>query len=138
MAPGGGRPAGGRGLKIDARHVVARRQAERRALVGRAEGFAAALDADLKVLAIVVFGSVARGDFNLWSDVDVLVVLGEVDDRRVGEVRSAGREVGLVEPVVWSAAQLRAQLARHDPIAIESVERGIWLVGAAADLVRTQ
>jgi uncharacterized protein len=134
VAPGFGRPAGGRGLKIDARRVVARRQAERRALVGRAERFAAALGADPNVLAVVVFGSVARGDFNLWSDVDVLVVLGEVDDRRVEQVRAAGREVGPVQPVVWTAAQLRAQRRRHDPIAIESVEHGIWLVGDAADL----
>lgn len=137
MAAVAGRPAGGRELKIDARRVIAGRQAERRALVGRAERLAAAIRSDRNVLGVVVFGSVARGDFNLWSDVDVLVVLGEVDDRRVAQVLSVGRDAGLVQPVVWSAAQLRAQISRRDPIAIESVEHGIWLVGAAADLSGT-
>lgn len=125
-------------MKIDARRIVARRRAERGGLVGRAERFAAAIRSDRNVLAVVVFGSVARGDFNLWSDVDVLVVLGEVDDRRVAQVLTVGREVGTVQPVVWSAAQFRAQLRRHDPIAIESVEHGIWLVGAGADLPGVQ
>jgi predicted nucleotidyltransferase len=29
---------------------------------------------DLRLQAAVVFGSVARGDFNRWSDVDLLLV----------------------------------------------------------------
>lgn len=122
-------------MKVDAHRVLERRRAEQRALVGRAERFAGALEPDLGVSAVVVFGSVARGDFNLWSDVDVLVVLAEADDDTVDRVRSAGREVGLIAPVVWTPAQLRAQLARRDLIAVESVERGLWLVGAAAPLL---
>lgn len=84
--------------------------------------------------AVVVFGSVARGDFNLWSDIDVLVVVAQADDDTVDRVRSAGRDVGLIAPVVWTPAQLRAQLRRRDPIAIESTERGVWLVGGSSTL----
>jgi predicted nucleotidyltransferase len=122
-------------MKVDARRIVEAWAGERRALVDRAARFAASLDADAGVVAVVVFGSVARGDFNLWSDVDVLVVVARVDDRLVERVRSAGREVGPVEPVVWSAEQFTGQLRRNDPIAVESVERGIWLVEAAADVL---
>lgn len=122
-------------MKVDAREVLERRRTEQRALVERAERFAGALDASLHLSAVVVFGSVARGDFNLWSDVDVLVVVAQADDRTVERVRSCGRDVGLVSPVVWTPDQLRAQLAKRDPIAVESVERGIWLVGAASPLV---
>lgn len=122
-------------MKVDARRVLERRRAAQRALVGRAERFAGALGADLGVSAVVVFGSVARGDFNLWSDVDVLVVVAGAGDDVVDRVRSAGRDIGLIAPVVWTPAQFRAQLRRGDPIAVESVERGLWLVGAAASLV---
>jgi uncharacterized protein len=121
-------------MKVDARAVLERRRSEQRALVWRAERFAGALDADLDVSAVVVFGSVARGDFNLWSDVDVLVVVAQADDDTVDRVRSAGRDVGLIAPVVWTPAQLWAQLRRRDPIAIESTERGVWLVGASSTL----
>jgi predicted nucleotidyltransferase len=117
-------------LKVDARRVIQGRMAEQRALVGRAERFAGALDQGMGVLAVVVFGSVARGDFNLWSDVDVLVVVREAGEQLVDRVRSTGREIGLVEPVVWTSDQLQSGLERQDPIAVESVERGIWLVGS--------
>jgi predicted nucleotidyltransferase len=117
-------------VKVDAHRVLERRRTEQRALLERAERFASALDADLQVSAVVVFGSVARGDFNLWSDVDVLVVVAHADDATVDRVRSAGRDVGLVAPVVWTPAELRGQLGRRDPIAVESIERGVWLVGS--------
>lgn len=122
-------------MKVDARRVLERRRAAQRALVERAERFAGALGPDLGVAAVVVFGSVARGDFNLWSDVDVLVVVAGAGDDVVERVRSAGRDIGLIAPVVWTPAQLRAQLQRRDPIAVESVERGLWLVGAGASLL---
>lgn len=122
-------------MKVDARRVLDRRRAVQRELVGRAERFAGALGPELGVSAVVVFGSVARGDFNLWSDVDVLVVVAGAGDDVVDRVRSAGRNIGLIAPVVWTPAQLRAQLHRRDPIAVESVERGLWLVGAPASLL---
>lgn len=122
-------------MKVDARRVLDRRRAAQRELVGRAERFAGALGPDLGVSAVVVFGSVARGDFNLWSDVDVLVVVAGAGDDVVDRVRSAGRDIGLIAPVVWTPAQLRAQLRRRDPIAVESMERGLWLVGGAASVL---
>jgi predicted nucleotidyltransferase len=122
-------------MQVDARRVLDRRRAAQRELVGRAERFAGALGPELGVSAVVVFGSVARGDFNLWSDVDVLVVVASAGDDVVDRVRSAGRDIGLIAPVVWTPAQLRAQLHRRDPIAVESTERGLWLVGAAAPLL---
>ena len=41
-------------MKVDARAVLERRSAEQRALVGRAERLAGALDVDLHVSAVVV------------------------------------------------------------------------------------
>jgi predicted nucleotidyltransferase len=45
--------------------VIERRRGQRRELLARAERFGAGLDSGLGVRAVVVFGSVARGDFNL-------------------------------------------------------------------------
>lgn len=122
-------------MKVDARRIIERREAERAALLDRAARFARDLGPDLWVLGAVVFGSVARGDFNVWSDVDVLVVVANADDGVVDRVRSAGRDVGLVEPVVWTPEHLGSRLKRQDPIAVESVERGVWLIGSAAELL---
>ena len=40
---------------------------------------------------VVLFGSQARGDANEWSDVDLLVVMGNVPDKR----RSRGRDTAV-------------------------------------------
>ncbi len=135
MAPGAGCTEGHRRLKVNARQIVEGRIRERRALIDRAERFAASLGPDLGVLAVVVFGSVARGDFNLWSDVDVLVIVRDVDDRLVERVRSAGSEIGLVQPVLWTSEQLRSRHRRKDPIAVESLDHGVWLVGTVAEVL---
>ena len=57
-----------------ARAVIARRRAGREALLAPVGRFADDLDPALGVRAVVVLGSVARGDSHAASDVDVLVV----------------------------------------------------------------
>lgn len=119
-------------VPVDA--VLERRRAERRELVARARRFAAALPADLSVRAVVVFGSVARGDFNLWSDVDVLVVADRLPERLLDRLDALGRPPPRVQPVAWTPGEWRAQRRRDNPIAAEALADGVWLVGGPADL----
>ncbi|MDP8971495.1 MAG: nucleotidyltransferase domain-containing protein [Actinomycetota bacterium] len=112
--------------------VIARRRAQRAELLEGARRFAETLDPSLDVEAVVVFGSVARGDFNLWSDIDVLVVAGAVPDRFLDRVDALGRPAARVEPIVWTPSEWRKQLRRRNPIAIEATTHGVWLVGSPA------
>lgn len=50
-------------------------------LKGLAEQFAESAHAALGKVTVWIYGSVARGDFNFWSDVDVLVVAEKLPDR---------------------------------------------------------
>lgn len=52
-------------MRIDAEAVIGRRRDQRARLIAHAERFAAQLDPSLDVRAVVVFGSVAPGDFNV-------------------------------------------------------------------------
>lgn len=118
-----------------AAEVVARRREARRRLLQRAEAFAHALDPELGVRAVVVFGSVARGDFTTHSDVDVLVVA----DRLPEDYRSRLDVLGWpppvpVEPVAWTPTEYRRQRERRNPIAVEAENVGVWLVGGARAL----
>jgi predicted nucleotidyltransferase len=115
---------------VTVREVIARRRAERGQLIEQARRFAEALEPSLAVKAVVIFGSVARGDFNLWSDVDVLVVAAAVPDRFVARLDALGRPPERVEPIVWTPAEWATQLGRRNPIATEAVERGVWLIGS--------
>ena len=111
--------------------VIERRRAEQRALVDRAASWAASLPDHLGVCAAVVFGSVARGDFNKWSDVDVLVVAEHLpaSSRDRIEVLFADRPGGL-EPVGWTPSELTERRRRRDPIAREADEIGLVVRGA--------
>ncbi|MGI9032857.1 MAG: nucleotidyltransferase domain-containing protein [Acidimicrobiales bacterium] len=121
-------------MKIDAARIIERRRAEQRTLLARASELAAGLDPGLGVRAVVVFGSVARGDFNRWSDVDVLVIADHLPDRALDRLDALGPRPPLVQPVAWTAEELRQQLVRFNPIATEALERGVWLVGTPGDV----
>jgi hypothetical protein len=110
--------------------VALRRQAERRQRLALAETLAARLD-DLAVRAVAVFGSVARGDFNAWSDIDVLVVADDLPERwldRLGLL--AERAPAGVSAMAWTSAEWAQELARHNPIAAEVLDTGVIIRGA--------
>jgi hypothetical protein len=119
-------------MNVDA--VIARRGAERERLLARARRFAACLDPALGVLAVVVYGSVARGDFNCWSDIDVLVVAEHLPVGPLQRLERLGDPPAGVQPVAWTPAEWATQLARRNPIALEARSAGVWLVGSPATL----
>ncbi len=111
--------------------VLARRRARREALLDEARSFARGLDPDLDIRAVVVHGSVARGDFNSWSDVDVLVVAGRLpEDYRERLAALGWPTLAPVEPVVWTPTEHTRQRRRRNPIAVEADDLGVWLVGS--------
>lgn len=110
--------------------VVARRRAERQELIDRVRRFAAALDPSLGVRAVVVFGSVARGDFNDSSDIDVLVVADNLETKALNRFAALGAPPPTVQPVPWTSAEWVREIRRDNPIAIEAAEEGVWVVGS--------
>ncbi len=111
--------------------VVERRRAEQRARIDAAAAWAERLAAGRKVTAAVVFGSTVRGDFNKWSDVDVLVVGDDLPGewRSRAEVLMADAPPGL-QPVGWTPAELTERRRRRDPIALECDGVGVVVYGA--------
>jgi uncharacterized protein len=85
------------------------------------------------VRAVVVFGSVARGDFNAWSDVDVLVIADELPDG--GRPRLAllhDPAFPGIEPVGWTPEELATRSRQGDPIATEAATVGVVVLGELA------
>jgi len=106
----------------------ARRAAEREALVARGRRYADALAERLPDLAAAIGGSVARGDFNRWSDVDVVVVSDRLpDDARARLDVLHAVVVPGVEPHGYTRAELRRAVERGDPLARETLDRGVAL-----------
>lgn len=116
--------------RVTARQVLDRRRAEQAALVARAERFVEGLDPTLDVRAVVVFGSVARGDFHDSSDVDVLVIADRLPDRALARNQAVGVPPPRVEFVAWTPDEWRRERDRGNPIAVEAARRGLMLHGA--------
>ncbi len=79
-----------------------------------------------------LFGSYARGDYTIDSDVDVLVVIRDLSERERREVFETGYEVYLdravdVSPLAMSATEWRDRKARELLLAADIEREGIAL-----------
>jgi uncharacterized protein len=111
--------------------VLRHRRRQRDVLLERAHGFVSAIEARYSIRAAVVFGSVARGDFNLWSDIDLLLVTDEIGGNALERLDALGQRPPLVQPIVWTTAEWRSQLQRGNPIAREVLDLGVWIRGSS-------
>lgn len=110
--------------------VRARRRTDRADRLQRARLWSDQLPRALGLRAVVVFGSVARGDFHDESDIDVLVIAEHLPPDPVARQLVIGSPApGGIEAVAWTPDEWRVREDR-DPIGIEAVEVGVWLVGA--------
>jgi len=116
--------------------VIARRRGQRAALLATARRWAEAAGPILGAQSIVVVGSVARGDFNKWSDIDVLVVVDGAPDAlgdRYALLAGTDKPPGL-EAIVWTPPELaRRRLDGTDPIAREAYSPGVVVFGILPD-----
>lgn len=111
--------------------LLIRRRRERAARIKEARGWARRLAGRLAVRAVVVVGSVARGDFNKWSDLDVLVVADDLpaDGRARLALLDADAPAGC-QPIGWTPGELAERRRRGDPIAVEADTVGVVVYGA--------
>lgn len=77
---------------------------------------------------IILYGSVARGDFNEDSDIDLLIIKKGVDQvkphLRIYQVLRMLKESSRVEPKIYSPKELKYRIKYHDWHLEEAVEQG--------------
>ncbi|AEA11696.1 DNA polymerase beta domain protein region [Thermoproteus uzoniensis 768-20] len=93
--------------------VIRARLLEREAVVDELRRYAERLRERLGKVTVILYGSYARGDFNLWSDVDAVVV-----SERFAGVDFVVRCVELsdapprLEPICWTPEEALKALAK--------------------------
>jgi hypothetical protein len=76
---------------------------------------------------------VARGDFNVWSDIDVLVIADKLPERLPDRLAALGDHAPPgIQAVGWTPEELARQAKRRNPIAVEALERGVVISGPDA------
>jgi len=104
------------------------RYAEQARLMGLARDHVARLSQRLEIREAAVVGSVARGDFNVWSDVDLVIVAEGLPERLPDrlELLMEGR-APRVEPIGFTPAELEEARRRGNPLVIELDSIGVPL-----------
>ncbi|MBI2434669.1 MAG: nucleotidyltransferase domain-containing protein [Candidatus Hydrogenedentes bacterium] len=96
-----------------------------------AEAFKAKLfEAGIQPLQFIVFGSRARGDFEEYSDLDVMIVLDDLTDEIRARISHISWELGfernvIISPVTFTSAQLQSGPHRALPLLKVVKQEGI-------------
>ena len=112
------------------RDVLAERREERDRLLAEARAYVERLAAELPIVGAAVVGSIARGDFNVWSDVDIVVV-GEGLPARAPERAAClvAFAPPRVQPVGFTPEEFRAARRKGNRLAVEATQDGVILAG---------
>lgn len=95
----------------------------------RLQAWAEDLGADERVLAVVLFGSLARGDATPMSDADVLVILRESAlpfEERLVRYKPSGLGIS-VEVFLYTVDEARRALAEGFGVVRAALEEGVTL-----------
>ena len=106
------------------------RRRERDRLLGLAREYVDRLSSRIPVVAAAAVGSVARGDFNVWSDVDVVVVAEGLPERYPD--RSAvllAEAQARIQPVGFTADEFEVAWEKGNALVKEAAERSVPLLG---------
>jgi hypothetical protein len=104
--------------------AVAERRRAREERIEKARVFTDELARGGELVAAVVYGSVARGDFNVWSDIDLLLMMRSVS--------ALDRVPAGVQVVAWTPDEFVKAFHAGNPIAREALGVGVAVHGAEA------
>lgn len=110
--------------------AVERRRQELADLRSLARDYVQTLADRIPIRAAAIAGSVARGDFNVWSDIDVVIVSdalpARVPDR--GLILAQGAPAR-VQPIGYTTEEFERACRRRDRLAREALGSGVVLRG---------
>ena len=100
--------------------IIEKRKRQREQLIGQVSEFIKGLN--FKCTALLI-GSYARGDFNLWSDVDILII-GEFSGTPVERLKNLNLPPGY-EAILLTADEVAKKRKKNDRFIVESFESGV-------------
>lgn len=112
------------------KEFVAARGRQRDELIEKARAHVNALEERVGIVAAAVVGSVARGDFNLWSDIDVVVVATALPPRLPErlELLGDGAAPG-VQVIGFTLDEFRAARRKKNKLVMDALETEVVLKG---------
>ena len=108
--------------------AVERRRAERGQMIEVARTYVREKAGAMSIRAGYVVGSVARGDFKLWSDIDVLIIAAGLPKRLLDRIDLFSDRPPGVEVFAYTPREFEHERRRKNPIVLEAADIGIDLL----------
>jgi len=111
--------------------IAEKRRELRERIIRKVKVFAESLKEVLGSVTVVLVGSYARGDFNEWSDIDLLIIVAEADPnplKRYDKILGLLVKHGLpIEPIIVTKREFLKGLKKKNPLFIEAIKLGVIL-----------
>mgnify|MGYP001004880047 CR=1 FL=1 len=114
--------------------ALQKRLQKQKKLISIAQTYVDSLEQQLGPLSAILTGSVARGDFNLHSDIDVIIISAKLPSNPLERSKLLySSALPLVEPKGFSPQEFAAFKSRKNPLVLDALRYGIPL-GSGATL----
>ena len=110
--------------------IISERLRERERALSEAVEFAKCVKGKLGRVTVILYGSYARGDFNEWSDIDVLVIAEQLPENpveRLSLIEDCMARVAGVEPLLLTPDMVQRMRGKNLAVR-EAFEKGVVLV----------
>ena len=77
-------------------------------------------------LTAVLVGSYARGDFNLWSDIDILLISREFKGNPIERLKKLDIPAGF-QVIPLTEKEFKTLLQKKEPLTLEATQKGVIL-----------
>jgi len=111
--------------------IIEKRKGIRECVLKKAKLFIDCVNNRLRVNKAVLIGSYARGDFNKWSDIDILII---VDDDlpnnpldRLDLITDCLYIDPLIQPILITIKEYRRLKKKNNPVVTDATRHGVVL-----------
>ena len=111
--------------------IIEKRRKIRENILETTKSFVKCAVKHLQVVEAYLIGSYARGDFNAWSDIDIVIIAENIPEspiKRLDLVKECLSKFPDVEPIIISHAHYEKLKIKRNPIISEIETHGIKLV----------
>lgn len=107
--------------------AVRERRRQRQKAVGLVREYAKRLQKTIGPVTVIVYGSFARGDFNLGSDIDVMIIADSLPARPLArlDLLYSCLDHGEIEPKGYTKSEFRKMLEHNHPWVMDALAQGV-------------
>ncbi len=110
--------------------IVEERLKARENAIQEAKTFAICIAKKLGKITAILFGSYARGDFNEWSDIDVLILAENLPQnpiKRLDLIQNCLEKTPRIEPLIITISEF-TKMKNKNPAIIDALKNGVILI----------